>query len=204
MCFRLITLVLVCVNCCANGFIDLDRMTAKAPQVAQGLNGGLRTMLGNNELRIIADSTFNCTGELTSMIIGVEVRRADLLRSFYPKVQLWRPGEPGKLNRVASVDIVLTPDDFSPSGIYQFNFSSPLTVLKGDVLGIYQPQHTRSRVRVFYTDVEYPVLSFNDSGDSISSVNLSSFVSVRGTFVIFPFTSTAAMYICINFITCVI
>lgn len=181
----------------ANGFIDFDLMVAKASQMPQGISGGLRTLVRDNELRVISDLTFNCTGVLTSMIIGVEVRRRDLLRNRYPQLQLWRPGEFNSLNRVESRDIVLTPDDFNTTSVYEFKLNPPLPFMSGDVLGVYQPMHSRSLVRVYYVENASPVQSFiNDTvGLETDTLNLTSFQSVEESLLIFPFTGTVSLYI---------
>ena len=73
--------------------MDLDFMIRKAPLVDSN-NNGLDTQLSNNELRITTNMTFRCSGNLTSVIIGIELRRPNLLiRNQYPKIQLWRPSK---------------------------------------------------------------------------------------------------------------
>ena len=68
--------------------MDLELMIRKAPLVDSD-NNGLDTQLSINELRIITNMTFTCSGNLTSMILGVELRRPDLLiRNLYPQIQL--------------------------------------------------------------------------------------------------------------------
>ena len=178
------------VLCCTKGFMDLDFMIRKAPLVDSN-NNGLGTQLSNNELRIATNMTFRCSGNLTSVIIGIELRRPDLLiRNQYPKIQLWRPSKDNiNYQKVATRDVIMSPANFSTDGVTQFEVTPPIEFNEGDVLGVYQPTLFRSVVIFYYTEVESPLLSLiANPTDVPSTVNLSSFIPVNQSLLIHPIT----------------
>ena len=178
------------VLCCTKGFMDLDFMIRKAPLV-DSANNGLDTQLSNNELRITTNMTFRCSGNLTSMILGIELRRPDLLiRNQYPKIQLWRPSNDNiTYQKIATRDVILSPANFSTDGVTRFEVTPPIEFNEGDVLGVYQPTLFRSVVIFYYTEVKSPLLSLIANPTDVPlTVNLSSFIPVNQSLLIHPIT----------------
>ena len=170
--------------------MDLELMIRKAPLVDSD-NNGLDTQLSINELRIITNMTFTCSGNLTSMILGVELRRPDLLiRNLYPQIQLWRPSNDNiTYQKVTAREVILSPANFSTDGATRFEITPPIEFNEGDVLGVYQPALFRSVVIFYYTEVQASVLSLIANPTDIpSTVNLTSFAPVNQSLLIYPIT----------------
>ena len=170
--------------------MDLELMIRKAPLVDSD-NNGLDTQLSINELRIITNMTFTCSGNLTSMILGIELHRPDLfIRNLYPQIQLWRPSNDNiTYQKVTAREVILSPANFSTDGATRFEITPPIEFNEGDVLGVYQPALFRSVVIFYYTEVQAPVLSLIANPTDIpSTVNLTSFTPVTQSLLIYPIT----------------
>ena len=103
-----------------------------------------------NEFRLIGDTSFTCSGTITSLQLGGTVRGGGM-RTEYPEIQLWRPNTGGTLyTQQASQEIRLAEGDFSPDGVLQYNLTTPIQFQSGDVLGVYQPEERESFVRIYY------------------------------------------------------
>ena len=55
--------------------------------------------------------------------------------------------------RVMSIEIRLTPDNFTTNGQYRFTLPTPLNVSSGYRIGVYQPPDDRSVVRFHYMNL---------------------------------------------------
>ena len=81
----------------------------------------------------------------------MDVRTITNTRNSYPQLEIWS-GQMKNFNQVSSSirTIQLQPDNFTTSGVYTYQFPQPLTVAENNILGIYQPPHDESVVRVHY------------------------------------------------------
>ena len=61
--------------------------------------------------------------------------------------------------------ILLQPDNFTTSGVYTYHFSQPLSVQMNNILGIYQPPHDQSVVRVHYENISNTAYKLNSLND---------------------------------------
>ena len=102
----------------------------------------------DKELRVVPGWNFNCSGNITSLLLGVDIRTGE---TKYPEVQTWRRNG-NQFTRVDSRTIVLSPGNFSASGVFQYHLTTPLPVVAGDMIGVYQPNDGSSVVRFFYTN----------------------------------------------------
>ena len=82
----------------------------------------------------------------------MDVRTITNTRKSYPQLEIWSRNNPNVYVQVSSSvrTIQLQPDNFTTSGVYTYHFSQPLSVQMNDILGIYQPPHDESVVRVHY------------------------------------------------------
>uniref|UniRef100_A0A1X7SNF0 Uncharacterized protein n=1 Tax=Amphimedon queenslandica TaxID=400682 RepID=A0A1X7SNF0_AMPQE len=94
------------------------------------------------------DVTFTCTTVIREILIGVDIRTVHNIgtgRNLYPKFEVWAPtNDDDVYTRVMSVEIRLTPDNFTTNGQYRFTLPTPLNVSSGYRIGVYQPPDDRS------------------------------------------------------------
>ena len=124
----------------------------------------------NNELRVLSDYRFTCSGVLTSLLLGVDVRTVTTNRNQYPEVQIWRIDAGLTPTRVARQEIRLAAGDFSPDGVLRYNLTPSIPFQNGDFLGVNQPPALSSVVRLFFAEDSKVSSSNFNSGDIISQI----------------------------------
>uniref|UniRef100_A0A1X7SYW2 Uncharacterized protein n=1 Tax=Amphimedon queenslandica TaxID=400682 RepID=A0A1X7SYW2_AMPQE len=139
---------------CTEGFMDYSLLQGKATDPSGSL---LNNRLAENTATrwiIIEDSMgndimFTCATVIIEILIGVDIRTVHNIgtgRNLYPRFEVWRPAN--NMNtvytRVMSVEIRLTPDNFTTNGQYRFTLPTPLSVSSGYRIGVYQPPDDRS------------------------------------------------------------
>uniref|UniRef100_A0A1X7UF74 Uncharacterized protein n=1 Tax=Amphimedon queenslandica TaxID=400682 RepID=A0A1X7UF74_AMPQE len=106
---------------------------------------------------IIEDNIkFTCATVITEILIGVDIRTVNdnVGRNLYPRFEVWAPTNDDHVyTRVMSIEIRLTPDNFTTNGQYHFTLPTPLNVSSGYRIGVYQPPDDRSVVRFYYVDL---------------------------------------------------
>jgi hypothetical protein len=165
---------------CTSGFMNVDALVNKANPLRNATN-----KLDVNELILFADLSFQCSGNITSLILGVEVSRANIF-SRYPEFQLWQNTENNSFIKKTTREIILSPDDFNTDGVFRFPLEPPIAYETGDIIGIYQPN--TAAVTVYSTPLDSPMLAFNSTGNAINMVDLKSFMTINETLVIYPVT----------------
>ena len=151
--FKYSTIPSICnavISGCGSGFMQLDVLRKRAEKVSGG--SGASSWL-NNELRLIPDWSFTCSGTITSFLLGVDVRTIKNNRNEYPEIQLWRrtSNNANEYTKMNSEEIRLDSGNFTASGVMQYQLSnSGWQYQSGDILGIYHPTHAHCVVRVFY------------------------------------------------------
>ena len=146
--------VLVIDSCCT-GFMSLDVLEKRAEKISSVLVNILSQNDLDSEFRLVPGLTFNCSGNIASLLLGVDVRTVTENRDKYPEVQVWRKGpelSPGHIiyNKNTSQEIRLAVGDFSPDGVLQYNLTTPIQFQSGNILGVYQPLQDDSVVQLFY------------------------------------------------------
>ena len=154
---------------CGRGFIKLDVLRKRAEKVSGG------NTLSNNrlddEVRVIPGMNFTCSGTITSLLLGVDVRRVTNSMDQYPEVQIWRYDlSRTRYVRQGRQQIRLAAGNFSTDGVLQYDLNPPMQFQSGEVLGVYQPRHDDSVVQCFFDDdVTAPAnLRANNNRDSLS------------------------------------
>ena len=111
----------------------------------------LRTVLigqRNRAQRIIPSLRFDCDGAITKWIVGASWRNAANATSF-PDLQIWRnSSENGVYMKVGNTTLFATRSN--SSRLYEFPVEPSLPFQRGDILGIFQPSNSRSRIRILY------------------------------------------------------
>ena len=181
---------------CTEGFIDINLLRAKAEQIPNTQGNYSNNILDSNSRYLFPSLRFTCNTTITGIIIGVDVRTITNTRNNYPQLEIWS-GQRQKFNQVSSSNrtIQLQPDNFTTSGVYTYQFPQPLSVAENNILGIYQPPHDESVVRVHYessSNTSYKANSF-----SATSVNVNSNGNNNGAtpqyldLIIYPLTGNS-------------
>uniref|UniRef100_A0A1X7TJ27 Protein kinase domain-containing protein n=1 Tax=Amphimedon queenslandica TaxID=400682 RepID=A0A1X7TJ27_AMPQE len=133
---------------------------------------------------IITDRMFSedCISSLTALI-GVDIRTVTGSRTEYPRIEIWRETALHYHRDQVSVELRLSPDNFTTNGLYCVTLPTPLNIsqLTGTSrfyrLGVYQPPDDRSVVRF------YKVTGTGQIG-RVKNINDVGKMSVRGDIVL--------------------
>ena len=111
--------------------MDLNLLKKRAEKIP---NTGITSNFLNSDFRIVTGMRFTCSGSLTSLLLGVDVRPGGS-RNLYPEVQIWRKrsGSSTNYDRQVNQHIILAAGDFNPDGVLQYNLNPALSFQNGDV-----------------------------------------------------------------------
>ena len=145
-----------------------------------------QTFLGNNTLRVLQEYQFNCSStNITSLILGINIRRATNKRNLLPSVQVFRPN--GSLVTGSERTIYYSTSNVITSGVFEYPLNPPIPVMSGDLLAVSQPLQRNSSVKVYYISG----FSFNSSQDQpigSSTVNLDNSPTTDELILVYPVT----------------
>ena len=114
--------------------------------------------------QITPDIRFTCDGMITKWIVGADWWRLDNL---YPELQIWRSNENDTYQKINGTFLEFADD--SSNRIYEYDNSSPIPFQAGDILGMFIPQTTRSRLRLLSEDTtNSPINYYLTTDDSVS------------------------------------
>lgn len=143
---------------CIHGFISQDAIdtTLHSTQLT----------IPYEERRIIPGIRFNCSGVITAWTVGARWR-TDEMHNVFPHLQIWRRNEFDTTYFVVG-DSELSVSGSRTNGDYTFNgaVEPPLKFKSGDVLGLFQPPQSRSRIGVYYDVSRGPPNYFIDTGSA--------------------------------------
>ena len=125
------------VSLCTSRFLSEEALTRLTVLIGQR----------NRAQRIIPTLRFDCDGAITKWIVGASWNNA---ATSFPDLQIWRlnSSENGVYNKVSSTTLNATRHN--SSRLYEFAVEPFLPFQTGDILGIFQPRGSRSRLRVLY------------------------------------------------------
>ena len=117
---------------------------------------------GHDYRVIFPEVVFTCNGSLQSWIFGADW--AGNTDSF-TELQIWRPVSDGLYTLVESTTIIT---EENTTQLYHYPLSSPLSFQEGDILGIIQPQDSKSQLILAYEykEQEEYQLRYSYSSDS--------------------------------------
>ena len=122
---------------CTEGFITREELADKA------LRLGFFTNRYGAQV-IIPGITFTSSG---SVVRWTFVARYRASATQYPELQVWRENTTGTYVKVGSTGN-MEPAQTAYLNVYEYVLDTPLQVLAGDVLGIYQPSSSSSRIHL--------------------------------------------------------
>ena len=174
---------------CTERFMELELVTYRAQQI--GIRASGNDM--SNEIRVLEEYQFNCTStNITSVILGIDVRTVTNNRDRFPSIQLWRPnpGSPGQylVDTDSERFIYYSTSNISTNGVFEYPLNPPISVNSGDLLAISQPAQWQSVVRVYYIDG----INFRSRENSFSttSTGLSGILHADQLVLVYPITGT--------------
>ena len=171
-----ITINAVVVNGCTTGFMKLDLLRKRAEKIP---DGGTNTNDGlNGEFRLLLDRSFSCSGTMTGLLLVGAIKQG----TQYPEIQLWRTTGPNRYRRELRQDIILTEGDFSPDGVLQYNLTTPIPFLSGDLLGVHQPSDIDSAFRLYYS--QESELTYQQINQNPSAVDIRSLTAINNQLIL--------------------
>ena len=146
--------------------------------------------MASNALRVLWEYQFNCSCvNITSLILGINIRRVTNSRRLFPSVQVFTPkGSQYDLVTDSERIIYYTTSNVSTNGMFEYPLDPPIKVTNGDVLAISQPFKKDSVVRVYYING----INFSSSMEYfIGSKNIdsSNFLISNELILVYPVTS---------------
>ena len=124
---------------CTEGFVTRERLADEAFFIPNFM-----FMYGRQ--LIIPNITFARSGSVVRWTFAARYRAS---ATQYPELQVWRENTTGRYVKVASTGN-MEPAETAYLNVYEYVLDPPLQVLAGDVLGIYQPSFSNSRVQLLF------------------------------------------------------
>ena len=151
--FLMSNVLLLVQSACTEGFMDLSLLKRKAADPHSSLTTLAEDSKATRWIITDANNTFTCNNvRITGFIIGVDIRTETNIRNKYPSIDIWHENSEAsgtQYNRVQSIPIILSPDNFTTNGTYRYVLSEPVYVFNGDMLGVYQPKDSQSIIRFY-------------------------------------------------------
>ena len=145
-----------------------------------------QTFVGDNTLRVLQEYQFNCSStNITSLILGIDIREATNSRNLFPSVQVFRPN--GILVTGSERTIYYSTSNVSTSGVFEYPLNPPIPVMSGDLLAVSQPTQANSTVRIRYISG----INFSSSQNipiGSSSVTLNGLPTTDELILVYPVT----------------
>uniref|UniRef100_A0A1X7SDY4 Uncharacterized protein n=1 Tax=Amphimedon queenslandica TaxID=400682 RepID=A0A1X7SDY4_AMPQE len=126
--------------------MELSQVTYRAQHTSASAPG--RTW--DDKIRALQEYQFNCSStNITSLILGIDVRRATGSINLFPSVRVYRPNSNDPVNERT---IYYSTSNVSTSGVFEYPLNPPIPVMSGDLLAVSQPREEESVVRVYYIE----------------------------------------------------
>ena len=131
---------------CTERFMELSLVRYRAQRIDSGsMPADDETYVSEDTLTILQEYQFNCSStNISSLILGINIRRADSQKIVFPSVQIFRPSN-GNVNQYDLVTgsertIYYSTSNVSTSGEYEYPLNPPIPVMSGDLLAVSQPK----------------------------------------------------------------
>ena len=146
---------------CVSGFMSVERM-----RLLLNLDSLSSITFTERRQLISPEMRFTCDGMITKWIIGAEWS-SQLGDSFYPELQVWRNVANDTYQKISGTFFFAI--NMQPNRIYEYSGFSPIPVKSGDILGIFIPRDSLSRVRLWSERTSSPTQYYHYTGDSVTS-----------------------------------
>ena len=125
---------------CANGFSSLDGILAAL--------GDIDVVDRDMQQRIVPHINFTCDGAITKWIVAGRWDDGGM-HDWYPDLQIWRSSGTNMFTKMGNTTLRVEGGSRSIS-YYEYSLTTPLSFQVGDVLGIFQPDGGKSRLRLYF------------------------------------------------------
>ena len=167
---NVVLIILIGTEQCTEKFMELPLVTYGAQRI--GIYPS-QDFVSSNTLRVLTEYQFNCSStNITSLMLGINIREVSRSGTLYPSVQVFRPN--GSLVTGSERTIYYSTSNVSTSGVFEYPLNPPILVMSGDLLAVSQPEQANSAVRIRYITG----FSFSSSQNILIG---SSFVNLNGS-----------------------
>ena len=161
--------------------MDYELLQHKAKQICNSdtCDGSLKNNRMLNDEWMLASYPFNCSGNITSLLIGGDLR---LTKSKYPILSLWKKEQNNDTYNKVSLskrNLTFDPYDYSTSGLLHFHLSEPLEFHKNYVIGIRQYRDSETAVRLYYVVNNQTIHRLNNKKRDSTQIDLSADTSIQ-------------------------
>ena len=174
---------------CTERFMKLSVVEYRAQQI--GTNAVTSEYL-DEKRRVLQEYHFNCSStNITSLILGIDVRRATGSRTLFPSVQVFRPGNGNNYNLVTGSERAIYYSTSNVSEVFEYPLNPPISVMSGDLLAVSQPNKDNSVIFVRYIHRDISGISFTSTELNYdeTTANLGSSPATDLFFLVYPVTS---------------
>ena len=156
--------------------------------------------------RVLQEYQFNCSStNITSLILGIDVREATSNRTLFPSVQAFRPGNGNNYNLVTGSERTIYYSTSNVSEVFEYPLNPPISVMSGDLLTISQPKQDKSVVRVYYINRDNidGMISFTstESNYDETTADLGSSPTTDLFFLVYPVTGKNTLIVSLKYFT---
>ena len=102
----------------------------------------------DRQQRIIPHINFTCDGAITKWIV-LGRWNDGRNRDWYPDLQIWRSSGNSMFTKVGNTTLRVEGGSDTVT-YYEYNLTTPLNFQAGDILGIFQPDRGRNRLRMYF------------------------------------------------------
>ena len=160
----------------------------------------------DEKLRVLQEYQFNCSStNITSLILGIDVRETTSNRDLFPSVQVFRPGNGNNYNLVTDSERTIYYSTSNVSEVFEYPLNPPIPVMSGDLLAVSQPKQEESVVRVYYINRDNidGMISFTSTEKSYgdSTAELGSSPTTDKFFLVYPVTGKTHTHCIIKLLT---
>ena len=141
---------------CGCGFMSVERM-----RLLLDLDSISNPTYTERRQQITPDIRFTCDGMITKWIIGAGWR-SDRHSIYYPELQVWR-NVGNDTYQLINGTVIESPQE-SSNRIYEYDSFSPIPVQAGDILGVFIPSTSISRLRLSSEERNGPTNYYLDIG----------------------------------------
>ena len=143
---------------CKCGFMSVERMKILLRLDGRDDNEEMITQ----RQQIMPDIKFTCDGMITKWIIGA----AFTIGSLYPELQVWRNIGNDVYEKINGTSIAIPVEN--SNHIYEYDDFPPIPFQAGDILGVFVPQTSSSRLVLSSELIERPINYYLTTDDTDS------------------------------------
>ena len=127
---------------CVRGFMSVERIRLI---LGQGSTSIISATSIDRRQYISPEINFTCDGMITKWIIVANSFTGEN-NQFFPELQVWRNVGNDTYHKISGTHIFLPFVPTSTNTLYEYSSFDPISVRAGDVLGVFTPDNSNSRI----------------------------------------------------------